>query len=122
MLVRRADEQEGRPMDIPGAEGVTMRIMVGRDDGAPNFAMRHYTVESGGHTPRHQHDYEHEVIVVEGTGQVECAGQKRSIETGDVVYLPANALHQFVNESETPFKFMCMVPVTFDCGKPTPGT
>ncbi len=122
MLVRRADEREGRPMDIPGAEGVTMRIMVGRDDGAPNFAMRHYTVESGGHTPRHQHDYEHEVIVVEGTGQVECAGQKRSIETGDVVYLPANALHQFVNESEMPFKFMCMVPVTFDCGKPTPGT
>ena len=119
MPVRHVDSVSAETVEA--GTGTRRQVLIGAHE-APNFAMRHYTVESGGHTPRHQHDYEHEVIVIEGTGQVECAGQKRSIETGDVVYLPANALHQFVNESETPFKFLCMVPVTFDCGKPTPGT
>jgi quercetin dioxygenase-like cupin family protein len=122
MLVRRADEVAGRPMEMDGAEGVTMRIMVGPDDGAPNFAMRHFTVEPGGHTPRHQHDYEHEVVVVEGRARLESDGRFREINPGDVAYIPPNVLHQFVNEAEVPFKFLCLVPVTFDCGKPTPGT
>ncbi len=122
MFVRRADELAGRAMEMDGADGVTMRIMVGRDDGAPNFAMRHFTVIPGGHTPRHKHDYEHEVVVVEGAGRVESDGRHREVRPGDVVYIPPNTLRQFVNESEAPFKFLCLVPVTFDCGKPTPGT
>ena len=54
MIIRRADEMEGRPVEMDGAADVSMRLMVGRDDGAPSFAMRHFTVEPGGHTPRHQ--------------------------------------------------------------------
>ena len=55
MLIRRADEMEGAPMQMAGAEGITMRMMVGRADDAPNFAMRHFTVEPGGHSPHHSH-------------------------------------------------------------------
>jgi quercetin dioxygenase-like cupin family protein len=109
-------------MQMEGVKGVTMRMMVGRADGAPNFAMRHFTVEPGGHTPHHRHNYEHEVYVLEGRARVEQDGQFKEICAGDVVYVPPNALHQFVNIGPTPFKFLCLVPVTFDCGKPTPGS
>lgn len=122
MLIRRADEIPAKPMEMDGVKGVSMRIMVGRADGAPTFAMRHFTVEPGGYTPHHSHNYEHEVYIVEGSGRVEQSGECRDIQAGDVVFVEPNNVHQFVNTGTTPLKFLCMVPVTFDCGKPTPGS
>jgi quercetin dioxygenase-like cupin family protein len=122
MLIRNAQEVQGKPVEMDGASAVTMRMMVGRADGAPNFAMRHFTVAPGGHTPRHSHDYEHEIYVVEGAGRVEHDGEFRDLKAGDVVYVRANATHQFVNPGTAPFTFLCLVPVTFDCGRPTPGS
>jgi quercetin dioxygenase-like cupin family protein len=122
MLIRRADEMAGTPMAMDGVKGVTMRLMVGRADGAPNFSMRHFTVEPGGHTPHHSHNYEHEIFVVEGSGRIEQDGEFREIRAGDVVFVEPNSVHQFTNPSDSPMKFLCFVPVTFDCGKPTPGS
>ncbi|MHC4775032.1 MAG: cupin domain-containing protein [Planctomycetota bacterium] len=122
MLVRRADEMEGTPVQIEGAEAVAMRVMVGRADGAPTFSMRHFTVEAGGHTPHHSHNYEHEVFVVEGAGRIEQDGDRRDLRPGDVVFVGPNVVHQFTNTGDGPFKFLCIVPVSYDCGTPTPGS
>jgi quercetin dioxygenase-like cupin family protein len=122
MLIRRPENLPGQPMNMDGVKGVTMRMMVGRADSAPNFAMRHFTVDPGGHTPHHSHNYEHEVYIVEGEGQVEANGEMHDIRAGDVLFVPPNAVHQFKNTGHQPLKFLCMVPVTFDCGKPTPGS
>jgi quercetin dioxygenase-like cupin family protein len=122
MLIRRADAVPGKAMEMDGARDVTMRLMVGRADGAPSFSMRHFTVEPGGHTPRHSHDYEHEVYVVEGSARVEQDGEFADLAPGDVVFVRPNTTHQFVNTGAEPFKFLCLVPVTFDCGRPTPGS
>ena len=122
MLVRHADEMDGTPVRMEGADRVAMRLMVGRADGAPTFALRHFTVAPGGHTPRHSHDYEHEVFVVEGAGRIEQDGEMHDLRPGDVAFVKPNALHQFVNTGDGPFKFLCVVPVSFDCGKPTPGS
>jgi quercetin dioxygenase-like cupin family protein len=122
MLIRRADTIPGQPMEMDGVKGVTMRLLVGRADGAPNFAMRHFTVEPGGHTPRHSHNYEHEVIVLAGRAKVEENGEFHEIAPGDVLYVAPNVTHQFTNTSEAPFQFICLVPTTFDCGKATPGS
>jgi len=129
MLIRHQADTTDQIMDMPGAAGVTMKLMVGRDDEAPNFAMRLFTVEPGGHTPRHSHNYEHEVFVLEGQGQVvgNIGGSTvRPIQQGDALLVPANEEHQFRNPSDKPFRFICLVPVTFDCGsgacQPTPGS
>lgn len=122
MLIRRADATSPTPMSVPGAQRVTMRMMVGRADGAPTFAMRHFTVEPGGHTPRHSHDYEHEVYIVDGTARVEQDGQFAELGAGDVVFVRPNATHQFVNTGTSALRFLCLVPVTRDCGDPTPGS
>ncbi|MCH7546068.1 MAG: cupin domain-containing protein [Planctomycetes bacterium] len=120
MLIRRADQISGVPMKMEGASGVEMRMMVGRDDGAPNFAMRHFTVEPGGHSPRHQHNYEHEVYVLEGDARVEHDGEIHDISAGDIVFIEPNVLHQFTNIGQSDFKFLCLVPVSFDCGSDEP--
>jgi quercetin dioxygenase-like cupin family protein len=122
MLVRHADEMQGTAVEMEGAQRVAMRLMVGRADGAPNFALRHFTVAPGGHTPRHRHDYEHEVYVVQGEGRVEQDGETHDLRPGDVTFVKPNALHQFVNTGDGPFKFLCIVPVAHACGEPTPGS
>lgn len=116
-------------MDMPGAAGVTMRLMVGRDDGAPTFAMRIFEVQPGGHTPQHSHNYEHEVMILEGQGQVLGGlhgGTIRPVKAGDVVFVPPNETHQFRNPGTGVLRFVCLVPTRFDCGRgqcaATPGS
>ncbi|MCC6908495.1 MAG: cupin domain-containing protein [Phycisphaerales bacterium] len=122
MLLRRIEEMPAVPVSMPGAEAVGMRLLLGRSDGAPTFAMRHFTVSPGGHTPRHQHNYEHGVYVVAGAGTVEVAGQSRAIRSGDSLFIEPNTEHQFRADAGESLQFLCMVPTTFDCGKPTPGS
>jgi quercetin dioxygenase-like cupin family protein len=126
VLIRHAQEVPGQPMQMEGVSGVTMRLLVGRSDGAANFALRQFTVEPGGHTPRHQHNYEHQVYVLEGSGRVEQDGTFHAIGRGDALYVAPNTLHQFVNDGSAPLTFLCIVPTEFDCGvegsRATPGS
>ncbi|MSQ90683.1 MAG: cupin domain-containing protein [Phycisphaerales bacterium] len=122
MLKRRVEELDPVAVEMPGTKGVSVRLMVGRADGAPTFAMRHYTVAAGGFTPRHQHDYEHEVILTGGEARVEYDGAFEKCRAGDILLIAANRMHQFVNEGSGDLTFFCLVPVSFDCGKPTPGS
>lgn len=129
MIVRTPDDVAATAMTLPGARGVSMRLMVGRGDGAPNFAMRLFEVGPGGCTPLHKHNYEHEIMVVSGRGQViggVDGSTIRPIEAGCVVFMPPNETHQFRNTGTQPLIFMCMVPTSFDCGQglcqPTPGS
>ncbi|HBD08681.1 MAG TPA: cupin domain-containing protein, partial [Syntrophobacteraceae bacterium] len=43
--------------------GATGRVLIGRADGAANFCMRIFELSHGGYTPRHTHEWEHEVFV-----------------------------------------------------------
>ncbi len=128
MLIRKPLDIDARTMDMPGAQGVTMRLMVGRDDGAPNFAMRLFEVKPGGCTPRHSHNYEHEVMILQGqaaVGKDNDEANDGTVSAGDVLFIPANQTHQFRNTGPDVLKFMCFVPTEFDCGgsvAPTPGS
>jgi quercetin dioxygenase-like cupin family protein len=126
MLMRRAEEMDGEPMDMEGVKDVSRRVLVGRGDGAETFAMRHVTIEPGGHTPRHSHNYEHEIYILQGVGRVEHEGEFHEIRTGDSLFIEPNRIHQFSNPGPSPLKFLCLVPMQFDCAdegmQPVPGT
>ncbi len=120
-LIRNLSEATPKPVEMSGVKGVRMAVMVGREDKAPNFALRQFIVEPGGNSPRHSHDYEHEVFIVDGGGTVFLDGAERPIRAGDVIYVPADHEHQFKASGEG-MKFLCLVPVTRNCGDPTPGS
>ena len=98
-------------MEEPGAQGIKVRWLINKEDGAPNFAMRLFELQSKGHSPLHSHDWEHEVFVLEGTCQVTCDGEKREAKAGYVVFIPPNSKHQFVNKGASTLKFLCLVPL-----------
>jgi quercetin dioxygenase-like cupin family protein len=100
----------GEEVEEGGAKGVQVRWLISKDDGAENFAMRHFEVEPGGNTPYHSHDWEHEVFVLEGKGVVICDGVEKEIGPEYVVFIPSNAQHCLRNTGTGRLRFLCLVP------------
>ena len=90
MLKRNVQEMPGTVIEGDGVQGVTMKLLVGQDDNAPHFAMRHFSVASNGYTPLHSHDWEHEVLVLSGSGELECDGTVSKIAGGDSIFIASN--------------------------------
>lgn len=99
------------PVEHAGAEGVEMRLLIGKPDGAPTFAMRMFEVQPGGHTPLHTHPHEHEVFVLDGHGVVVFKGETSPIGSEDVLLVPGGTEHCFQNTSDVPLRFLCLVPI-----------
>ncbi len=102
------------PAEVFGDEapGTSIRWLIDEEhDGAPVYVLRMIEVEPGGHTPRHSHPFEHENFVVEGRGRVWLNGQWHSLQPGDVVFVPGGEEHTYENTGETPFRFLCGIPV-----------
>ena len=98
------------PVTEEGARDVKIKWLINKKDGAPTFLMRHFTVETGGFTPFHSHDWEHEVYVLEGDGKVRYEDGEEKIGPGDAILIPPNKKHQFQASSWRTLKFLCMVP------------
>ena len=97
--------------EMHGAKGVTVRWLIAKKDGAPNFAMRIFEAAPGGHTPLHIHDWEHEVFILEGEGLVADGEKETRIKSGSVIYVAPNEKHQFKNTGSGVFKFICIIPI-----------
>ncbi len=110
MRVAHVDGIESRPVEMEGASGVRIRVAIGEGQGAPNFVMRVFDVEAGGHTPHHAHDFEHEVFVLGGRGSHVEEGKVERLESGDVVYVAPGVEHQFRAAEDAPLRFICVVP------------
>lgn len=110
MIIKQLPTVPLQPVTMPGAQQVQMQLLCGPADGCPNFAMRRFVVAPGGCTPRHQHDYEHEVLILAGEGIAYGNQQENPIRQGDVLFVPANELHQFRNTGSAPLEFICLVP------------
>ena len=110
MRVQNYQDVDMKEVEMEGATGCGVRQLVGQMDQAPNFAMRQFEVAPGGHTPKHFHDYEHEVFVLEGEGVVVDGDQEQPLSSGDVVYVAPNDVHQFRNTGDSPMRFLCLIP------------
>lgn len=110
MKVCHYESIPAQAVEKDGARGCRVRWLVDASDGAPNFAMRYFEIAPGGVTPRHSHDYEHEVFVLDGEGVVYEGDQEHPLRTGDVIYVAPQDVHQFRNTGDAPLKFICLVP------------
>jgi quercetin dioxygenase-like cupin family protein len=110
MIVKKMKDVGGVAMGS-AAPGVTKQVLIGPADGAPEFAMRCFSIAAGGATPFHQHDWEHEVFVVEGEGVVVSDKGETPLKQGNVVFVPGGEMHQFKNAGKKTFAMLCLVPM-----------
>ncbi len=116
MKVVSLEEVPSVPMTMEGAVNVSKQVPVGKEDGAPSFSFRVFTIAPGGHTPYHVHTSEHLNYVIAGRGAVvNEAGEQRTVKAGDFAMVLPNEKHQYRNVSATEdFKMICAVPVMYE--------
>ena len=86
------------------------RVVIGKADGADNFCMRVFELHEGGSSDLHRHDWEHEVFVHCGQGEVMIDGKRFELNAGSVIFVPSGQEHQLKNKGKEPLVFACVIP------------
>lgn len=115
MFLKHYTEVPSKPVAMEGAENVTIREVITEREGAPNFKMRVFEVAPGGHTPLHEHDYEHEIFVLDGAGEVTIEKRVHDLQPGSTALIVPGIQHQFRNPGEEPLRFLCYIPIRERC-------
>ena len=122
-VVRRADDVSYGGVDA--ADGLRKGVLLDESDGAPNFALRRFTLEPGARVPEHTNEVEHEQYVLKGeytvgireaseasgtAGEAVDGGEEYTVSAGDSLLIPAGAVHWYRNEGDAEGAFLCAVP------------
>ncbi|RKY58845.1 MAG: hypothetical protein DRP96_07880 [Candidatus Neomarinimicrobiota bacterium] len=110
MIIKKVESVSKVKVIDDGVKDVEKQVLLGPDDGVPNFIMRQFTVQPGGYTFYHTHDYEHEVYIVSGRGIARNDKNEVAIEKQNVILVTPNEVHQFVNNGTEPLVFLCLIP------------
>lgn len=92
------------------APGVRMHVVAGPKEGAPNFIMRVFEIQPGANTPFHQHDWEHEIFILEGPAAVKHDKGETPLVPGSAIFIPANEMHGILNKGQQAVKLICVIP------------
>lgn len=96
-------------VEVAAGRATEVQVLVGPADGAPNFALRRFTMGAGGGMPRHTNLVEHEQYVLSGRARVTVGDAEHEVAAGNALYIPAGVPHSY-DVLEAPFSFLCIVP------------
>ena len=113
MKITNLKDIPAEKVEMDGVKDCRYQVALSARDGELSMAMRFFEVAPAGNTPLHNHPYEHEIYILEGTGTVWRDGQEVALKPGDVLYIPSDEKHQFKNAGNKPLKFMCLIPAKF---------
>jgi len=110
MAIHKYKDIELTPVDMDGVDQVAMSNVISSAEGWTNHTLRVFRIEPGGHTPRHQHPWEHINYVIKGKATLRLGDRVQEIGEKDFAVVPGNTEHQFQNPFDEPFEFICIVP------------
>jgi quercetin dioxygenase-like cupin family protein len=110
MKITHYSEAESKKFQSEAVKGVTGRVVVGKADGAKHFCMRVFEIDKDGFSPRHSHDWEHEIFIHAGKGEAFNQGKWIPVEPGYVLFIPSDTEHQIRNTGDSPLIFICLIP------------
>jgi quercetin dioxygenase-like cupin family protein len=96
--IRRAADIEYETVDA--AEGLAKGVLINEEHGAPNVALRRFTLAPGGEVPEHTNEIEHEQYVLQGEYVVGIDDTEYTVSAGDSLHIPAGVVHWYRNEGD----------------------
>jgi len=109
--VRPANAAPSQP--VTAGTATRMQVLVGPEQGAANFVMRRFTMETGGGMPLHTNQVEHEQYVLRGRARIRIGDRVHEVGPDHTLFIPAGAPHSY-EVVEAPFEFLCVVPNATD--------
>lgn len=110
-LHKHLDTIEAAPQKA--GQGVSMKMLLSPDE-SPNFAMRNFIIEAGGHMPLHTNTVEHEQYVLSGRARVMIGDKMIEAGAGDILLIPAGVPHSYETLGDEAYSFLCLVPKGVD--------
>ncbi|MDY6821274.1 MAG: cupin domain-containing protein [Deferribacterota bacterium] len=89
---------------------VYKQVAIGEKEGWDDYIMRIFTLKYGGFTPKHSHPWPHINYIIKGKGILYINDTLHNIKEGFVAFIQSNTTHQFKNDGDGDFKFICIVP------------
>jgi mannose-6-phosphate isomerase-like protein (cupin superfamily) len=90
-------------------DGSTIRVLLDAElGGAREQSLAEATLAPGEATRRHYHARTEEIYaVLEGTGEMEVDGDRRSVAAGDAILIPPGAWHEIRAGAAGELRFLC---------------
>ena len=88
---------------------VFKHVLVGPDEGAPNFVIRYFHVPVGDNTFYDQHPHEHGIIILHGKARVQIKDEFYELGSLDAIFISGHDIHQLVNIGDEPMGFLCVI-------------
>lgn len=91
-----------------GLVGNTYTITVSGEDTNGRFCVIDMHIPPGGGPPPHRHDFEETFILLAGEIEATFRGIRSIVHEGETIHIPANAPHQFRNNTAQPARLLCI--------------
>ncbi|HOK06573.1 MAG TPA: cupin domain-containing protein [Syntrophales bacterium] len=115
MKITRLENVTAAPMALEGAKDVLKQVPLGKADGAPHYSFRVFTILPGGHTPYHDHPFEHMNYFIAGEGALVLeGGEERPVRAGDFVLIHPGERHRYRNTAASDLVMICAVPKEYE--------
>ena len=112
MLIRKVRDVEAQEVTNYNSTKTKIQWLISKDEGAPRFAMRLFTIEKGGKIGLHSHPEEHEIFIVSGECYIISENDNKiKVVENDVIYIPPNEVHGYEHGGNKTLKFICVVPI-----------
>ncbi|MFW9924709.1 MAG: cupin domain-containing protein [Candidatus Thorarchaeota archaeon] len=112
MLIRKLNDVEKQAVTSYGSTGTTIQWLISKEQGAPRFAMRLFTLEPGAKIGLHGHPEEHEIFILTGEcNLISEDGIKTKVKATDIVYMPPDEIHGYENIGKEILQFICVIPL-----------
>lgn len=105
-IVKKFEDVEEEVVKMEGAKDAFIKWLIK----GPNFHLRYFRIKVNGNSPKHSHNYEHEIFVLNGNGKVFIDEKVYNISKDFSIYIPPNSLHQIVNDGAVDLEFLCIIP------------
>ena len=112
MKIVKPFDLEPQPVEFNGSviKGVTIRWLIKKEDGAPNYAMRYFEMEKGAVIPEHHHPWEHEIYFLQGKCLVTEGEEEHIVDKDTAVFIRPNLPHSYKNVGDEKCAFLCIIP------------
>lgn len=109
MLVSSVEKVKEEDLGMEGVKRTTIQWLLAQEEGARYFYMRRVILRPGGLVPLHKHPQEHEIYVLEGSGQASAGGQAARLTPGTFLFVPGGEEHEFRNEGPQNLVLLCCI-------------
>jgi quercetin dioxygenase-like cupin family protein len=97
-----------------GYRGVTRQTITSGPIEKCGFEVRYFEIEPGGYTRLERHDHVHSVTALRGHGYAIVGAEVHPVRGHDHIYVSPMTIHQFVNDGDEAFGFICVVDADRD--------